>query len=53
MKVIKKGKVPFKEKRFECSYCGCEFFADENDKKVDQRDGDYVVCPTCGKFISW
>lgn len=53
MKIIKEGNRPsIIEKRFICR-CGCEFIADENDQKKDPRDGDYVVCPTCGKFINW
>ena len=42
MRVIKKGKVSFKEKRFECGYCGCEFLADENDRK--KRPARWRLC---------
>jgi hypothetical protein len=45
MRIIKKGKVPFKEKRFECGNCGCEFLADENDRKSDQRDETMLCVP--------
>ena len=52
MKIIKKGKIEFEEKRFECEKCGCEFLADENDVKHSIMI-DCVVCPTCGQYISW
>ena len=41
----------FEEKRFECEKCGCEFLAEESDVKYTLM-GDYVVCPTCGQYIS-
>jgi transcription elongation factor Elf1 len=52
MKIIKRGKIEFEEKRFECERCGCEFLAEESDVKYTLM-GDYVVCPTCGQYISW
>ena len=27
--------------------------ADNNDKHLDPRDGDFVICPTCGHTIGW
>lgn len=27
--------------------------ADENDRNLDPRDGDFVICPTCGDTIDW
>lgn len=27
--------------------------ADENDRNQDPRDGDFVICPTCGHTIGW
>lgn len=52
MRVIKKGKLPPKEKRMTCLECGCVFMYDRSDIKTEQRDGDFVICPTCGKFIT-
>lgn len=52
MKIIKKGKIRKEEWRGSCLDCHCEFMYDRNDIKIDQREGDYVVCPTCGKFIN-
>lgn len=52
MKIIRRGKVQTEEKRFECQNCGCEFIADEHDKKIDVM-GDYVICPTCEQYIAW
>ena len=53
MRVIKKGTIDKREYKFECSRCNCEFAADKNDKHVDQRDGDYVICPCCNAWIDW
>lgn len=53
MKVIKKGRLPIKEKRCVCSKCGCEFIYNKQDIRWDHREHDYyVICPTCTKFIS-
>lgn len=27
--------------------------ADDEDKNLDPRDGDFVICPTCGHTIGW
>ena len=51
MRIIKKGKIPPKEKRITCPKCGCVFMYEPCDIHSDQREGDYVVCPTCKKFI--
>jgi hypothetical protein len=53
MKVIKPGKIDNREYAFTCGHCECEFIADKRDKKFDQRDGDYVICPCCGSWIDW
>jgi DNA-directed RNA polymerase subunit RPC12/RpoP len=53
MRVIKDGKVDYKEYAFICIHCECEFVADNKDRKADQREGDYVVCPCCGSWIDW
>ena len=52
MRIIKKGKLPPKEKKMKCTSCGCVFMYDRSDIKTEQRDGDFVICPTCGKFIT-
>lgn len=53
MKVIKVGKVDHREYTFTCVHCEYEFVADKRDKKIDQRAGDYVICPCCGSWIDW
>lgn len=52
MRIIKEGKLPPKEKKMTCSECGCVFMYNRSDIKTEQRDGDFVICPTCGKFIT-
>lgn len=52
MKIIKKGKIRKEEWRGLCLDCHCEFIYDGDDIKIDQREGDYIVCPTCGKYIN-
>jgi DNA-directed RNA polymerase subunit RPC12/RpoP len=37
---------------FTCHTCGCEFAAQLEDRQID-RDGRYVVCPCCKKFVDW
>ncbi len=51
MKIIKKGKKIPVSKMKECHYCGCVFEYDDFDIEID-RDGIYVKCPQCGKFIA-
>lgn len=51
MRIIKEGKLPPKEKKMKCKNCGCVFMYEPSDVHSDQREGDYVVCPTCKKFI--
>lgn len=51
MRVIKEGKLPPQEKKMVCPKCGCVFMYDWSDIHSDQREGDWVVCPTCKKFI--
>lgn len=52
MKVIKPGSIPSSDIKHTCSYCSCEFLYSKEDIHIDQRDGNYVICPTCGKFIN-
>lgn len=51
MRTIKEGKLPPKEKKLVCPKCGCVFMYDRSDIHSDQREGCWVVCPTCGKYI--
>lgn len=53
MKVIKPGKIDNREYAFTCGHCECEFVADNRDRKIDQRDDDYVICPCCMSWINW
>ena len=52
MRIIKEGKLPPKEKEMTCQECGCVFMYERSDVVCDERYGCYVVCPTCGKFIT-
>lgn len=55
IKIIKPGKKPDTTERFECSYCGCVFEADEDDyeKEYSWRNDYYlkIDCPCCGYII--
>ena len=51
MRIIKEGKLPPKEKKMTCENCGCVFMYERSDVHSDQREGCWVVCPTCKKFI--
>lgn len=51
MEIIKKGNENKKKYMFTCRVCGCEAKFDESDIKGD-RDGQYIVCPQCGRFVS-
>ena len=51
MKTIKEGKKPANEWQVECSKCGCVFVFDNRDVNSDQREGDWVHCPTCNDAI--
>ena len=53
MKIIKAGKIPSNERHFTCGYCKCEFIADPYDVHYNQKEGDFVVCPTCHRYINW
>lgn len=52
MRIIKEGNIIKKELQIQCKQCGCEFAFEQEDIKIDNRDGNYVVCPYCGKFIN-
>jgi hypothetical protein len=50
--IIKRGSDPRKTKlRMICS-CGTEALFERREVQGDQRDGDYVVCPVCGSYVS-
>ena len=51
MEIIKAGNPERKAYGFVCRKCGCVAKFDETDIKRD-RDGDYIVCPSCGRFVS-
>lgn len=53
MKILKHGKITPPQKLFNCPKCDCRFMADDTDKHLDPRDGDFVICPTCGYTIGW
>ena len=54
MKILKTGNLtPPHQKLFECPKCQCRFLAEDEDKHLDPRDGDYVICPTCSHTIGW
>lgn len=52
MKIIKQGELKPKETKKTCSKCKTKFSFTSADIKPDFRDGDYVICPTCGAFIA-
>lgn len=56
IKIIKPGKKPDTTERFECSYCGCVFEADEDDYEeefysLDGYSCNTADCPTCGRKV--
>ena len=53
MKILKTGTITPPRKLFECPKCQCRFLAEDDDKHLDPRDGDYVICPTCSHTIGW
>ena len=53
MKILKRGNTHPPQRKFDCKKCQCIFLADYEDMNPDPRDGDYVICPTCGHTIGW
>ncbi len=51
MKITKEGEIPKKEKKGSCYNCQTKFNYDSKDIHQD-RDGLYVHCPKCSKFIT-
>lgn len=52
MRIIKEGRKPVTEWKVTCEKCGCIFVFDGRDIESDQREGDWVVCPTCKTCIT-
>lgn len=53
MKLIEKGKIPKNpEIKKTCYNCKTKFSYNSKDVNYDQREGNYVVCPVCKKYIS-
>jgi RNase P subunit RPR2 len=52
MKIIKEGKLPERTKQKTCSYCTAVLEYEPADVTYDRRDGPYIVCPCCKKFLS-
>lgn len=51
MRIIKEGKTPEKETIKTCGSCKTKFAYTPEDMKND-RDGRFVICPHCAKFIA-
>lgn len=51
MRIIKEGIIEMKEILESCTGCNTEFAYNASDIKPD-RDGAYVNCPRCNRFIS-
>ena len=51
MKILKRGKVKNEHPKMTCAYCDTVFEYLKTDIALD-RDGRYVVCPVCGKFLT-
>jgi len=52
MRIIRIGNTEEKEIPKTCGDCYTDFTYTLSDVKPDWRDGDYVVCPICGKFLA-
>lgn len=51
MKIIKAGKVKELSAKKTCGYCKTQMEYTNSDITSD-RDGSYIKCPTCEKFLS-
>lgn len=51
MKVIQIGNQKIFTTKKTCGYCKSKLEYTPSDVKYD-RDGSYVVCPVCGKFLA-
>jgi len=65
MKILKRGKVKNEHPKMTCAYCDtifeylkmtcayCDTVFEYLKTDIDfDRDGRYVVCPVCGKFLN-
>ncbi len=52
MRIIEKIEPVEKETKEKCGKCKTRFAYTQSDIKPDFRDGNYVVCPSCGAFIA-
>ena len=50
MKILKKGVVPSHKQKINCNNCKSELEFKQDDVRHD-RDGSYIVCPVCNKFL--
>lgn len=50
MKILKKGVIPSNPKKIKCNNCSSELEFKQIDVRHD-REGSYVVCPVCNKFL--
>ena len=52
MKVLVEKHNNKKVYKVECWNCGSVLEYTDNDIEIDERDGNYVVCPICNSFIN-
>ena len=52
MKIIKRGKLKIDEVVHHCRKCDTAFSYSRKDEIIDNREGNYILCPLCGAFIS-
>ena len=52
MKIIKKGTRKRESILKTCGYCSTELEYNNSDIKHDFRDGNYIICPVCQRFLA-
>jgi uncharacterized protein with PIN domain len=53
MEIIKRGVKPeFIPRQVSCYNCKSVLEYVQADIHHDQREGDYVICPVCGKYLN-
>lgn len=52
MKIIKQGSVPQIVTKITCNYCKAVLEYDKADIVCDQRDGNYIKCPCCERYLN-
>jgi NAD-dependent SIR2 family protein deacetylase len=50
--IIQPGVVGVKTYLHHCPTCNCKFTYQQEDLILDQRDGDFVKCPTCASGLA-